>query len=132
MAKRKQDTSETAESGLSFEDSLEQLQQAVHELESGGLTLTDSLSRYESGVRHLRKCIKLLEQTDLRIRQLVAIDENGNAQLDDFEHSSTGDSNADESGETSNRASVRKGTGKTATHRRKKAEDTDEDCDNLF
>ncbi len=69
-----------------FELSLQQLQETVRDLESGELTLTDSLARYESGVGHLRNCLKLLQQTELRIRQLVDVDQEGRAVLKEFEH----------------------------------------------
>jgi|GEM_PF-4262083 len=132
MAKQKKVDAERAESGASFEDSLEQLQRAVQELESGGLTLTDSLSSYESGVRHLRRCIKLLEQTDLRIRKLVSVDEDGNAQLEDFEHSSTAHPDPDGSSESGERTGVRKSSGKSAARGRNKEVESGGDCDNLF
>lgn len=82
MAKKKDEPAAEPD----FEHSLQALQNTVRELESGGLTLTDSLARYEAGVNHLRRCLKLLDQAELRIRQLVDVDESGNAVLRDFRH----------------------------------------------
>lgn len=73
-----------------FEHSLQQLQDAVRDLESGELSLTDSLARYQAGVGHLRSCLELLEQTELCIRQLVDVDKDGRAVLKPFGHERTG------------------------------------------
>jgi exodeoxyribonuclease VII small subunit len=78
-----------------FEQSLRQLQDAVRELESGELSLTESLARYESGVGHLRTCLRLLEETEFRIRQLVDVDKDGRAVLKPFEHERSGNDQAD-------------------------------------
>lgn len=85
MAKKKSESGSSAEPD--FEHSLQKLQETVRELESGSLTLTDSLARYEAGVKHLKQCLKLLEQTEQRVRQLIEVDAEGNAVLVDFEHS---------------------------------------------
>ncbi len=119
----------------SFEESLDQLQRAVRDLESGGLTLTDSLSRYELGVQHLRQCLKLLEQTELKIRQLVDVDENGNALLESFEHQRSAQSDDSPSaGKKRKRVAGEKRD--TAARRDADAAGEDDpasgDCDNLF
>ena len=55
----------------SFEDSLAALEQVVHDLEDGNLGLTQSLDRYETGVKHLKRCYRLLESAERRIELLT-------------------------------------------------------------
>lgn len=69
----------------SFEASLKELEQIVHELEEGKLSLAESLARYEQGVKHLRDCYRALKQAERKIELLARVDAQGNAQTEPFE-----------------------------------------------
>ena len=62
----------------SFEESLEELEKIVAELESGKLGLSDALARYEQGVKHLKGCQQLLERAERKIELLSGVDADGN------------------------------------------------------
>ncbi|MGE8213019.1 MAG: exodeoxyribonuclease VII small subunit [Stenotrophomonas sp.] len=51
-----------------FEQSLEELEQLVEEMEAGDLSLEQSLTAYERGVGLYRQCQQALEQAQLRVR----------------------------------------------------------------
>ena len=69
----------------SFEESLEELEKIVAELESGKLGLSDALARYEQGVKHLRGCQELLERAERKIEILSGVDADGNPITEPFE-----------------------------------------------
>ena len=69
----------------SFEQSLEELEKIVAELESGKLGLSDALARYEQGVKHLRGCQELLERAERKIELLSGVDADGNPITQPFE-----------------------------------------------
>jgi exodeoxyribonuclease VII small subunit len=69
---------------LNFEQAFEELQQVVAGLESGELALEDSLKLFERGQSLADRCSQLLEQAELRLRQLVP-DERGGHQEEDLE-----------------------------------------------
>ena len=83
MSKKK--TTERDECASTFEDSLEQLETIVGELESGKLGLSDALARYEAGVAHLKGCQRLLEQAERKIELLSGVDAEGNPIATPFE-----------------------------------------------
>lgn len=62
----------------SFEESLEELEKIVAELESGKLGLSDALARYEQGVKHLKACQQLLEHAERKVELLSGVDADGN------------------------------------------------------
>jgi exodeoxyribonuclease VII small subunit len=62
---------------LTFEQALEELQEVVAGLESGELALEDSLRLFERGQALAERCSQLLEQAELRLRQLVPDDRGG-------------------------------------------------------
>jgi len=57
--------------GLSFGDSLAELDQIVAELESGQLELEDSLTRYERGVALLRSLQSRLAEAQQKVTMLI-------------------------------------------------------------
>jgi exodeoxyribonuclease VII small subunit len=63
--------SEKKEITASFEESLEELETIVSELESGAKPLDESLLLYEKGIAALRKCHAVLDVAEKRIRVLV-------------------------------------------------------------
>ncbi len=73
------------ECASTFEESLEQLEKIVAELESGKLGLSDALARYEEGVKHLKGCQQLLELAERKIELLSGVDAEGNPITTPFE-----------------------------------------------
>jgi exodeoxyribonuclease VII small subunit len=69
---------------MTFEQALEELQEVVGSLESGELALEDSLKLFERGQALADRCSQLLEQAELRMRQLVP-DERGGYREEDLE-----------------------------------------------
>ncbi len=85
MAKKK-----AADKSPLFEESLEQLELIVRQLEDGQLGLSESLSRYEEGVRHLKGCYDALAKAEQKIELLTSVDEDGKTTTEPFD--SEGDS----------------------------------------
>lgn len=57
---------------LDFEAAFAELEATVRKLERGDLPLEESLALFEHGMALARACERLLDQADLRVRQLVA------------------------------------------------------------
>ena len=57
---------------LSFEEALAEMQEAVAKLEAGEATLEESLAIYERGQALGARCIALLDQAMLKVKQLTA------------------------------------------------------------
>ena len=57
---------------MSYEDSLERLEQIVQRLESGQLPLDESLRLFEEGTNLTKVCQKRLTEAELRIEKLMA------------------------------------------------------------
>ena len=55
----------------SFEDSLQQLNEAVRRLEGGDLALDEALQAFEEGIRHSRDCNRLLQRAEERIEMIL-------------------------------------------------------------
>ncbi len=72
MAKKKKDESAEGRDQPSFEQSLEQLQAVVRELESGQLTLEQSLSDYKRGAELLKFCQAQLADAQQQVKVLEA------------------------------------------------------------
>ncbi|MCA9261461.1 MAG: exodeoxyribonuclease VII small subunit [Planctomycetales bacterium] len=70
---------------LSFEDALAQLEELVGKLEGGRLGLAESLEAYQQGVARLQQCYQLLEDAELKIAQVSAVDEQGRPRLVDYD-----------------------------------------------
>ncbi len=62
---------------LSFEQSLERLEEIVKLLETGSAPLEESTKLYEEGIALIRVCNGQLEQTEARIRLLRSDGEGG-------------------------------------------------------
>jgi exodeoxyribonuclease VII small subunit len=76
MAKKK--PTQREQCVATFEESLEELEKIVVELESGKLGLSEALARYEQGVTHLKSCQQLLERAERKIELLSGVDADGN------------------------------------------------------
>jgi exodeoxyribonuclease VII small subunit len=59
---------------LTFEQAFAQLEQVVVRLEDGDLPLDDALSLYARGQALAMRCAQLLEQAELRVRQIGETD----------------------------------------------------------
>jgi exodeoxyribonuclease VII small subunit len=81
--------SEPADQDLTFEQSLDELEGTVRDLEDGRLGLEESLARYERGVRLLQRCCAQLRDAEQRILQLTGTDEEGQPILQPFAHEAT-------------------------------------------
>jgi exodeoxyribonuclease VII small subunit len=57
---------------MSYEESLERLEEIVSRLESGNLPLDESLRLFEEGTRLTKVCQKRLTEAELRIEKLMA------------------------------------------------------------
>lgn len=66
----------------SFEQSLEELEKVVHELESGELPLERALQLFERGVELSNACRKQLEEAETRVEILTK--RNGKTQAEPF------------------------------------------------
>lgn len=54
-----------------FEKALQQLEEIVHELESGDLPLEKALKKFEDGVRLSKLCADKLDETEKRVILLM-------------------------------------------------------------
>lgn len=65
-------TSKTAHgpNGESFEESFRQLQEVVRRLSEGSLTLQESLASFEEGMRLAERCSAMLDEAELRVKQV--------------------------------------------------------------
>ena len=77
-----------------FEQSLEQLEALVAELESGELPLNEALARFERGVRLTRECQNALSAAQQKVQILLQRGES--MVLDDFEAVAGGDAGTDD------------------------------------
>lgn len=68
---KKQGGGESRDTAVDFEESLNQLESLVEEMESGDLTLEESLVAFERGVALARTCKEALRQAEERIAQLT-------------------------------------------------------------
>ena len=60
-----------------FEQSMEQLEQIVQELESGDLPLEKAIKKFEEGIQLSKLCAKKLDETEKKVSLLLE-DEQGN------------------------------------------------------
>jgi exodeoxyribonuclease VII small subunit len=62
---------------MSFEETLAKLEEVVNHLERGdSMPLDESLQAFEEGIRLTRICRQKLDSAELRVEQLVALDED--------------------------------------------------------
>lgn len=62
---------------MSFEEALIKLEEVVSQLEQGDvLTLDESLQAFEEGIRLTRLCREKLDAAELRVQQLVEVEED--------------------------------------------------------
>lgn len=56
---------------LTFEQAFHQLEETVHSLEAGELPLGETLALFERGTQLAELCDRLLNEAELRVRQIV-------------------------------------------------------------
>ncbi len=56
----------------SFEEMYRELEETVRRLETGDLALADSLALFERAAALAEQCNRLLDEAELRVRQVVA------------------------------------------------------------
>ncbi|HYO25092.1 MAG TPA: exodeoxyribonuclease VII small subunit [Lacipirellulaceae bacterium] len=83
MSKKKPDSD--PDPGITFEASLEELEQIVVHLEGGKLGLAESLAAYEQGVRRLRGCYQMLSAAERRIELVQSVDADGKVTAEPFD-----------------------------------------------
>ena len=79
--------------GLTFEQSLAELEQIVRDLEDAQLGLDEALGRYEQGVGLIKRCQAQLQEAEQRILLLTGV-ENGQPVLQAFKHEATASTRA--------------------------------------
>jgi exodeoxyribonuclease VII small subunit len=67
---------------LSFEAAFAELEAVVQQLEEGELSLEESIALYERGQMLARLCQEHLDQAELRVDQLDAVDHAGDDETD--------------------------------------------------
>ena len=80
-----------------FEQSMEDLEKIVKELEGGDLPLEKALKRFEQGMALSKQCSQMLDQTERKVSQLIK-DSEGHSYEIPFENSSA-DADGTESAE---------------------------------
>ena len=79
MAKKKANPAKKSTAkGPDFETSLAEVERIVARLESGELGLTESLQQYETGIKQLKRCHRLLDAAEQRVSLLSGFDADGN------------------------------------------------------
>jgi exodeoxyribonuclease VII small subunit len=66
----------------SFEDSLQELEQIVSQLEQGDISLEESLKSFERGVNLTRTCQKALQEANQKVQ--ILLEKNGTQTLEPF------------------------------------------------
>ena len=74
-----------SKSSPSFEQSLQQLEAIVRQLEEGQLGLSEGLAEYERGIKLLKRCYDALEVAERRIEKLSGVDADGNPITEPFD-----------------------------------------------
>lgn len=64
------------EKEMSFEETMQNLQGIVQELEKGTLNLEDSVKKFEEGIELSKQCNKILENAEKKINILIKEDDN--------------------------------------------------------
>jgi len=73
-----------AESEVSYEEAVRQLEEILNKIESGEIGLEESIGEYERGVGLIKRCRGILDQAEQRIehldsKRLEALGEGGGA-----------------------------------------------------
>lgn len=71
------------EKNLTFEQSMQRLEQIVRSLERGDAPLEESLKLFQEGTELVRACGKLLDEAELEIKK-VAVAADGTPVMEEF------------------------------------------------
>ena len=71
------------EKNMTFEQSMQRLEQIVRSLERGDAPLEESLKLFQEGTGLVRTCGQLLDEAELEIKK-VAVAADGTTMLEDF------------------------------------------------
>ncbi len=66
-----------------FEDSLEELEQLVEQMEQGDLSLEESLKSFERGIKLTSTCQKALQEAEQKVQ--ILLEKNGKKTLEPFD-----------------------------------------------
>ncbi len=61
---------------ITFEESMQRLEQIVRAMEQGDITLDESLNLFQEGTELVARCEKLLDEAELQIKKIMP-DEHG-------------------------------------------------------
>ena len=70
---------------MTFEQNMQRLEQIVRAMERGDVALEESLKLFQEGTELVRKCGKLLDEAELKVRKVMT-DGVGNPVEETFEH----------------------------------------------
>jgi exodeoxyribonuclease VII small subunit len=62
---------------MDFEKRLTRLEEIVEKMEGGEIPLEESLKLFEEGVKLTKDCHKQLSEAEIKVKQLLGIDANG-------------------------------------------------------
>ena len=65
-----------------FEDSLEELEKLVEQMEQGDISLEESLKSFERGIKLTRTCQKALQEAEQKVQ--ILLEQNGEQTLEPF------------------------------------------------
>ena len=71
------------EKNMTFEASMQRLEQIVRAMERGDVALNESLKLFQEGTELVRSCGKLLDEAELQIKKVTA-GADGSPQTEDF------------------------------------------------
>lgn len=73
------------EKNMTFEASMQRLEQIVRSLERGDAALEESLKLFQEGTELVRSCGKLLDEAELQVKMVMTA-ADGSPVLEDFAH----------------------------------------------
>lgn len=71
MSAETNDTTRVLDDGLDFETAFGSLQEAIGQLERGGLTLESAIMTFERGMALANRCSEILEAAELRVTRVL-------------------------------------------------------------
>ena len=71
------------EKNMTFEQSMQRLEQIVRAMERGDVALDESLKLFQEGTELVRSCGKLLDEAELEVKKITASDD-GAPREEDF------------------------------------------------
>lgn len=70
------------EQNMTFEQSMQRLEQIVRSMERGDVALEDSLKLFREGTDLVSRCGKLLEEAELQIKQIMTAPDGSPVEVD--------------------------------------------------